>query len=411
MSDCSAKSTPQRYLGLDVHKHYLIAIAVNSAGEQIGGPWRVQVTQLEAWAHKHLRPDDALALEMTTNTWTVYDELSPLVCSLTVVHPPHVALITRAQVKTDAKAALTLAQLLAKGLLPGIWIPPQEVREQRATIAQRAKFTRLSTQAKNRLHAALHRHHLPLPETGSPFTPDQRAWWAKLPVSTSEHARIESDLETLDFAERQIQRLSRALADDAADDPRLMLLVQLPGFALVNALTVLAAIGDIGRFETDKKLVGYAGLGARVHDSGQLHRTGRITKSGRRDLRAALVEAAQVAANTHPHWQAELARLEPRLGRNKAIVAIARKLLVAVWHVLTQGTADKYADPERVARKLLTHTERLGRRHRPAGQSAAAYVREQLDRLGIGAELTMIQRSPTRAPKLPPSRLARAETV
>jgi transposase len=60
-------------------------------------------------------------------------------------------------------------------------------------------------------------------------------------------------------------------------------------------------------------------------------RKGSITKAGRRDLRAAMVEAAQTAANTHPHWKAELARLEPRLGRNKAIVAIARKLLVAGW--------------------------------------------------------------------------------
>ena len=74
-----------------------------------------------------------------------------------------------------------------------------------------------------------------------------------------------------------------------------------------------------------------------------------------------MVEAAQTAAHTHPHWQAELARLEPRLGRNKAIVAIARKLLVAVWHVLTQGCADRHAEPERVARKLLQHAYRLGR--------------------------------------------------
>jgi transposase len=76
------------------------------------------------------------------------------------------------------------------------------------------------------------------------------------------------------------------------------------------------------------------GLGTRVHDSGMTTRTGKITKAGRRDLRVALVEAAHVVANSHPHWKAELARLEPRLGRNRAIVAIARKLLVTVWHVL-----------------------------------------------------------------------------
>src|SRR5216683_761014 len=381
-------ASPQRFIGLDIHKHYLIAIAVNPAGDQIGGPWRAELLELEAWAKRHLTRQDAVALEMSTNTWTVYDELKPLVHSLTVVHPPHVGLIVRAQVKTDQRAALALAQLLAKNLLPAVWVPPQAVREQRATLAQRTKFVRLSTQAKNRLHAALQRHHLALPAEGSPFAAANRDWWLGLPVSISERARLQSDLETLAFAEQQIARLSTALSAEAAQDERLPLVLQLPGFADLNSLTVLAAIGDIRRFETDKHLVGYAGLGARVHDSGQLHRTGHITKAGRRDLRTALVEAAQTAANTHPHWQAELARLEPRLGRNKAIVAIARKLLIAVWHVLTKGEADRFAEPARVARKLLNYTYQVGRVNRRPGQSTAAYVREQLDRLKLGAELT-----------------------
>lgn len=398
----SPPPTPTRFIGLDLHKHYLIAIAVNSAGEQTGGPWRVTLDHLDTWVQQHLTRLDAVAVEITTNTYTVYDALLPLVHSVTVVHPPHLALITRVPVKTDNRAALVLAQFLAKGMLPALWIPPQVVREQRATVAQRAKFTRLSTQAKNRLHAVLHRHHLPLPETGTPFTPANRAWWQALPVSASEQARLQADLATLDFAEQQIDRLTTALAIDTAHDERIPLLVQLPGFSVVVGLTVLAAIGDITRFEDAKHLVGYAGLGASVHDSGQLHRTGKITKAGRRDLRAALVEAAQTAANTHPHWQAELARLQPRLGRNKAIVAIARKLLVAVWYVLTYQRADRFAEPDRVARKLLNYTYQVGRVNRQPGQSTAAYVREQLDRLHLGAELESITHGNHTIP-LPPS--------
>ena len=90
-----------------------------------------------------------------------------------------------------------------------------------------------------------------------------------------------------------------------------------------------------------------------MHDSGLTTRTGKITKAGRRDLRVALVEAAHVAANSHPHWKAELARLQPRLGYNKAIVAIARKLLVTVWHVLARKVADRFAEPEKVSKKML----------------------------------------------------------
>jgi transposase len=74
------------------------------------------------------------------------------------MHPPHVALITRSQVMTDKIAASILTRLLAKGLLVGIWVPPQEIRELRGLVAQRQKMTRLATQAKNRLHAVIQRH-------------------------------------------------------------------------------------------------------------------------------------------------------------------------------------------------------------------------------------------------------------
>lgn len=104
-----------------------------------------------------------------------------------------------------------------------------------------------------------------------------------------------------------------------------------------------------------------------------------------------MVEVAQTAANTHPHWQAELERLEPRLGRNKAIVAIARKLLVAVWHVLTEGCADRFAEPEIVARKMARYACDLGRENRPDGQTVGEFVRRQLDRLEIGADLDVIR--------------------
>jgi len=175
------------------------------------------------------------------------------------------------------------------------------------------------------------------------------------------------------------------------------------GINLVSAMTILAAIGEIERFPSAAKLVGYAGLGATVHASGLSYHTGRLTKAGRRELRATMVEAAQTAANTQVHWQAQLARLEPRLGRNKAIVAIARKLLVSVWHVLSRGCADRFAAPPQVARKLMDYTYELGRANRPEGQTTAQAVRAHLDRLGLGADLEQISWGSTKTVKLPPS--------
>jgi len=163
-------------------------------------------------------------------------------------------------------------------------------------------------------------------------------------------------------------------------------------------------IGDIRRFAEPRYLVGYAGLGTRVHDSGMTMRTGKITKAGRRDLRTVLIEAANVAANSHPHWKAELARLEPRVGRNKAIVAIARKLLIAVWHVL-QGKMDKYAEPEAVAQKMLRFGYQGGKAKRPGRQTAAQFARIRLDALGLGSELSSIPWGSKKPIPLPPSSL------
>jgi transposase len=394
----------KRYIGLDVHKHYLIALGVDENLEVVLPARRVELAHLEGWMKKTLTRQDEVVLEMTTNTWQLYDELSAYAGSVTVVHPPHVALITRSQVMNDKIAASILARLLAKGLLVGIWVPPQEVRELRGLVAQRQKMTRLATQAKNRLHAVIQRHHLKVPE-GNPFAKTNNGWWQALSLGRLEKMNLQSDLETLQFAEKQQARLKEEMTGIVAENEEMGRLLHLAGFGVITAMTVYAAIGDIRRFAEAKKLVGYAGLGARVHDSGMTTRTGHITKAGRRDLRVALVEAAHVVANTHPHWKAELARLQPRLGYNKAIVAIARKLLISVWHVLSHKVTERFAEPEAVAQKLLRFAYEVGKENRPGRQTAASFVRDRLDVLGLGQELTSLSWGAKKPIPLPPSAL------
>ena len=374
------KDSGKRYIGLDVHKHYLIALGVDEDLNVVLPARRVEFSYLETWMKKTLTKQDDVVLEMTTNTWQLYDELCEYAGSVIVVPPPHVALLTRSQVMNDKIAASILARLLAKGLLVGIWVPAQDIRELRGLGAQRKK---------NRLHAVLQRHHL-LPPEGNPFHESQQEWWLALALGKLERLNIQSDLETLRFAQAQQVRLTSLMEEIADQQEQITRLLQLPGFGVVTAVTVWAAIGDIQRFADPQHLVGYAGLGTKVHDSGMTSRSGRITKAGRRDLRLVLIEAAQVAANSHPHWKAELARLQPRLGRNQAIVAIARKLLVAVWYILAQHKTDRFAKPDRVAQKLLKFAYQLGKENRPAGQSAAQFVRQRLDVLQLGSELTTI---------------------
>jgi len=396
------KEDPKRFIGLDIHKEYFVAVGVNPQREVIFGPQKVSNYQLDNWITRYLTPEDAVVLEMTTNTYLFYDSLLPYVHSVIAVHPPNVALVTNAQVKTDKKAALALAQLHAVGLLTGVWIPPQNVRDLRSLIAQRDKMVRLSTIAKNRLHAILHRKHLILSER--PFDPEQRSWWESLPLSATEQFLVHSDLDTLEFARKQLELVETCLKQESAQDERIPLLIQLPGVAMLSAITIIAAIGDITRFATAKKLVGYAGLGTRVHDSGMTHASGRITKTGRRDLRRAMVTAANHAVEHHVHWKKEFERMEPHLGRSKAIVAIARKLLVAVWHVLSQQVADRYADPGNVASALFRYAYQVGLKNLPEKQPALVFTRTQLDRLGIGMNLQEVPWGRAHH-KLPPSKL------
>ena len=399
---------PNRYIGLDVHRYYLIAIAVDQDLNKVYGPQRVELSQLGKWIEKTITQQDAVVLEMTANAWQIHDELVTHAGSVTVVHPPHVALIVRAQVMNDKIAAIQLARLHAKGLLVGIWVPPQEIRDLRTLTAQRHKMIQLKTQAKCRLQATLHRYHLLPPEDVKLFSKDNETWWKELPVSALEKVRIESDLATLSFAQEQIQSLEKRMAEWGAKEADVTHMMQVTGIGLVTAVTLKAAIGDIHRFPSASQLVGYAGLGVKVHDSGMTTRTGGITKAGRKDIRAVLVEAAQAAVLHDPHWKAELKRLEPRIGRSKAIVAIARKMLVVVWHLLVKNVLVHEADPDRLARKFLEFAYSMETTQR--GKSAPEFVRERLDLLGIGAEMECIRQGRRHIP-LPKSSLPARKEV
>ena len=258
----------------------------------------------------------------------------------------------------------------------------------RALVAHRTRLIRQRTQAKNRLRSALHRSNI-VPPTGGLFAPTQRTWWDTLSLSASEELRIRHDLCVLDHLEPLIEEVDAELTRLSGTErwrSQVTFLLQLPGVGVINALMLLAAIGDITRFPGAKQLVGYAGLGASVHASGQTYQTGHITKQGRKELRAALVEAAWMAVEHHPHWKEQFERLATRIGKKKAIVAIARKLLVIIWHVLSKQEADRHADQERVARAIMEWARNKSTATR-LGLARLQFVRRELDRLGIGTEM------------------------
>ncbi len=395
-----------RFVALDVHKSYVMVGAVGAEQQIVLHPRRVAFNRFESWISKHLRSSDEIVLEATTNAWLIHDMLEPVVARVVVAHPYHIKLISAATVKTDKRDTLTLAKLLAAKMIPEVWVPPQHVRELRALIAHRKRLISQRTAAKNRLHSILHRHNL-VPPAGRPFSDDNRSWWTELALPSSEKLRLRQDWAIIEqltdlIAEVEVELTHLSVSSDWVE--QVPFLIQLPGIGLLTAMTILSAIGDISRFPSAKKLVGYAGLGGRIHASGNVHHTGSITKQGRKELRSALVEAAWITVKNHPHWQAKFQRLEIKKGSKKAIVAIARKLLVVIWNVLTAQAADRRAQPELVAKYLMNWASqhRLSNQH--LGIRRPVFVRQQLDRLGLGQDLQGFKWGSVYF-KLPPSRV------
>jgi transposase len=291
-----------RFVALDVHRQYLVVGAVDIQQHVVLTPRRFGFAAFAEWASIHLTHADAVVLEATANAWLLYDQLQPLVAEVVVAHPQAVKLIAAARVKTDSRDTIKLASLLAANLIPAVWVPPQEVRELRALVTHRNRLVQQRTQAKNRLHSVLQRHNFD-PPPGIPFAVHQREWWLTLDLPLAEKLRVQQDLSLYQTLETLIQESEAELGRLSTCDPwvkQVPFLVQLPGLGVLSALRILAAIGEITRFPSAKHLVGYAGLGASVHQSGETNRGGRITKEGRSDLRGVMVEAAWVAVEHHP---------------------------------------------------------------------------------------------------------------
>ena len=142
-------------------------------------------------------------------------------------------------------------------------------------------------------------------------------------------------LAVIDLLDARIAPLERELSPLARADPRVVLLDTIPGVGELLGLTFAAEIGDIARFPSARKLVGYAGLAPKVSQSGERSRTGALSKAGSRTLRWAAVEAAQQAWRPTNPWHELYRDVAKRAGKNPAKAAVARKVLIAAWHVLS----------------------------------------------------------------------------
>lgn len=384
-----------RYVALDIHKHYSVIAGVDREGKVMLPPVRVEHADLEGWLKKNLCSTDHVVIESTTNAWHVFDMLDPLAERVVVANPIKVKQIAQARVKTDVRDTLILARLLAANLVPEVWVPPVHVREMRQLLSQRRQLVETHTQIVNRMHSVAHRHHLKH-ERGQRFNEKTTGWQKDKSLSSLEQFQLELEMENLSYIEKQIERISKVVRKMCHQKPwteSMTYIMQLPGFGVITAMTVLAAIGEIERFESSKHLASYSGLTPGLEQSGTKNRGKGITKEGRRELRWALVEAAQMAVKSDPLLKMKFEALQKRMHRNQAIVAIAHHLLELVWHVLTRRQPYRHFSHERIAYKYLTWAWQMDETARD-GLTRQQFARYYLMRLGIGQELTRIALAP-----------------
>jgi transposase len=256
--------------------------------------------------------------------------------------------------KTDKTDARVLAVLSERCLVPEIWLPDPSIRRERELSRFRLHLVKHRSALKNRIHSTLISFGKPCPVTDL-FGLAGRELLQRLDLPETWRLSVDASLHLIDELDYQIAELGKELRRAGADHRYVPLLMTVPGIGWVLAYTIAAEIGDIERFATANKLVGYTGLCPRVIQSGDRDLRGPLTKQGPKYLRWAMLEATMHALR-HPAYAERYQRTKRRLGKQRgakvAQVDIARRVTLAIWHMLTANEPFNAAAPGGAAFRL-----------------------------------------------------------
>jgi transposase len=274
-------------------------------------------------------------VEMMSGALWVKDRLESARWSVEVAHAGKVRDIAPLACKTDKVDARVLAELCRRDLVPALWVPTLHDRAIRERLRRRAHLVKLRTSARNRIFGLLTQFGLRISFTRL-RQPDRLELLERRGVPAVWRESIVGHLSQIEELDRRIGPIDSELAPLARSDARAKLLQTIPGVGPLIGLTFAAEIGEVSRFPSASKLVGYAGLAPRVIQSGERAATGRLSKAGPRTLRWAAVEAANQAWRPTNPFHGHYRRLAARHGKNPAKSAVARKLLICAWHMLSR---------------------------------------------------------------------------
>jgi transposase len=324
------------HIGVDLHQRFCYCTAVKASGEVIAQ--RSVANEAES-LRRFVRslPQPAQVVVEACGFWPAFKKaVEKEVERVVMVHPQRVKAIASARLKNDRVDSATLAHLSRCDLLPEAWMADEATRQLRLQVRLRVTLGRQRSRFKNLLQAVLHQEGQRKPVSDL-FGKRGRRWLASIELSDAARLVVDTYLPLIDDLNLKIAEQERRLTKLAKDDVRAHWLETIPGIGAYSAMVILAEIGDIARFPTKKSLASYAGLVPRVHESAGKRSYGSITRAGSETLRWILLQVAQVAARNAPAARSYYERLKRKKRPQIAKVALARKLLCAVWALLHHG--------------------------------------------------------------------------
>ena len=317
------------YVGIDLHRRFLVVAREDENGP-VGRPLRFLCSDVEGIerAFRSWRPFRAVIEASSTYRW-LYDILAPI-GDVVLAHPYRLRAIVAGRAKTDRLDAALLARLLRGGFIPQAYVPPKRYQELRDLARSRARLTRRLCDAKTELLTLMAGANMTVPYANALCKSGRRIIQAHDygPVGSAMRDEL---LRRMEHFEREREGLDRMLADLARAFPETESLTDIYGIGLYSALLIIGEIGEPWRFPDGRRVGAYAGLTARVNQSGDHAYYGHITRQGSPWLRWILVEAAMKAVRKDRRLGNFYTRIRKRSSAKIARVAAARKLASICW--------------------------------------------------------------------------------
>lgn len=320
------------FIGADLHKKTCFVTVMDKAGN-IKTQTEIQTDKIKTFFRKYT-VSTKVAVESTMNWIPFYESLESIGCQVVLSNPLQTKAIASARVKNDKVDSRVLADLLRTNLLPTVYIQPPEIRDLKELVRQRALYVQMRTRVKNRIHSVLFKTNTQH-TFSSLYGKSGLEWLKNLKLRSVYREELDRYLLTLEQLNKQIHQLEQEIRATAKADYDCQLLMTIPGISFYTALMIKSEIGDISRFANANKLCAYAGLIPSTYASGESVRYGRITKTGSKWLRSALVGAVTSCSRNENKISVFYKKLKKNKGTGKAKVAAARKLCCVVFAMLT----------------------------------------------------------------------------